>query len=108
MSMYRQGDLLFVKINKFPKGFNVSPDKVLVRGEATGHSHRVENGEVLRGFSDVFSSRYTREIIIRSNGKTRIVHEEHNTIILPVGIFRLVVQMEYFPLTWGGPRGVFD
>ena len=101
--MYRQGDVLFVKVDKLPKGFNLSSDKVLVRGESTGHAHKVEGGEVFRELSKFGRGNFT-EMYVESDGKTRIVHEEHKVIVLPTGIFRVVLQVEYTPTEWGTSR----
>lgn len=89
MKMYRQGDVLIVEAKRGPMRGQVKPaaDNVLVYGEATGHAHRVE-GDVA--------------IMDTPEGKTveaakpfRVVHEEHDTIEIPEGFYRIIRQREF-------------
>lgn len=90
MKMYRQGDVLIVEAKRGPMRGQVKPasDNVLVYGEATGHAHRVESDTAI--------------IMDTPDGKTvdaphgfRVVHEEHDTIEIPEGFYRIVRQREY-------------
>ena len=44
--MKRQGDLLIVKVSKIPDGVVKKTSLVLAEGEATGHMHKLDCGEV--------------------------------------------------------------
>jgi hypothetical protein len=88
MKMFRQGDLLFLEIDKIPNYAAEVPTKVILRGEATGHSHRLENGQLLR---------YGSQMYIKAQPQTKIVHEEHATINLEIGFWMVVRQREYSP-----------
>lgn len=97
--IWRQGDLLFVEADKIPSGFVPARSNVLLRGEATGHSHRLENGTA---FEQQNSYGYTknplitkRELYISIGKGGRIVHEEHATLFLPSGIYHIIYQREY-------------
>lgn len=90
MRMYRQGDVLIVEAVREMRGVKVqrAVDNVLVYGETTGHAHRVEGDAVV--------------IMNTAAGKTidspkpfRVVHEEHDTIEIPEGFYRVVRQREY-------------
>jgi hypothetical protein len=91
--MYRQGDLLFVK-DEVPGGAVEQEDGVLALGEVTGHRHRIHDR--------------TRAIMmvagavsyVRAMQEADIVHEEHDTITLPVGDWRVIRQREYRPDGW--------
>ena len=85
--MKRQGDLLFKKIYELPKGLKNVFGGVILRGESTGHSHRLVGGDV---FSDKKGLLY---LIVKEGGK--IVHEEHTTIKLPKGLYAVIRQREY-------------
>lgn len=85
--MYRQGDLLLQKIDKIPKGTNIVQDNIVLRGEFTGHAHRVQNGK-LRKDKNGF-------MFIDAGKLTMLVHEEHNPIKLPQGKYVVVRQREY-------------
>jgi len=87
--MYRQGDLLFVKVDRLPKrGLVRVYDDVIVRGEATGHAHRLVGGELYRAGDTMY-------IVVRS--VARVVHEEHAPIVLERGFWKVVRQREYSP-----------
>lgn len=88
MDMFRQGDLLFRKVDRIPNGFSISKDPVILRGEATGHKHELVNGVVFR-------AKYHRELYIEVLKSGRIIHEEHATLELPMGIFQVIRQREY-------------
>ena len=88
--MYRQGDLLFRKVDRIPSGFSSSRDPVILRGEATGHKHELVNGVVFR-------AKYHRELYIEVQKNGRIIHEEHRTLELPIGTFLVIRQREYSP-----------
>ena len=91
--IYRQGDLLFEESDKIPSGFSASNSPVILEGEATGHSHRLVKGMVFR-------SSYQREMFIKVENGGRVVHEEHATLHLPMGVFKVVRQIEYTPTGW--------
>jgi len=101
--MYRQGDILIIKINAAPEGaipVTATPrGYVLAEGEATGHAHVVEAKE------DVFVSCLAEALFNRVGVETRVVHEEHNPVVLLPGEYRVVRQYEYTP---SAPRMVAD
>jgi hypothetical protein len=91
--MYRQGDLLFVR-SEIPDGAEEQKDGVLALGEVTGHRHRIED-----------RAKATMMVIgavayVRAMQKADIVHEEHDTITLPVGDWIVIRQREYRPDGW--------
>jgi hypothetical protein len=45
--MYRQGDVLFTKIEKAPEGLTQRKTQIIVEGEATGHHHSLVDGRIL-------------------------------------------------------------
>ncbi len=89
MKMYRQGDVLIVEAKRDMRNLKVqrSADNVLVYGEATGHAHRVEGDAVIM---ETPSGK-----VIDAREKFRVVHEEHDTIEIPEGFYRVVRQREY-------------
>ncbi|WP_066361651.1 hypothetical protein [Herbidospora mongoliensis] len=90
--MYRQGDILIMPVPEasVPPGLAAEPRDakgriVLALGEATGHAHALHGpGTLYRGY-----------LHLPEGG--RLVHEEHATIPLPKGWFRIVRQREYVP-----------
>ena len=84
--MYRQGDLLLVAI---PSGrlddARRVPSGIVQLGAATGHEHRLVGGEVY----DIYETKY-----LVSDGSAELVHEEHPSITLPAGEYRVVRQRQ--------------
>lgn len=100
--MYRQGDLLFIKVDKIPpkKMLRKIDDDVIVRGEASGHAHVLIGGELYR---ELYRADDRLYIIVKNIAK--VVHEEHAPIILEKGFWIVIRQREYTPQ---GPEHVLD
>lgn len=103
--MYRQGDLLFKKIDKLPGGVTPSRDNVILRGEVTGHAHILQNGQIFHKLG--FYQHVQPEIFIEVENNGRVVHldetlkptKEHDPLELPQGFYQVIRQREYSP--WG-------
>jgi len=90
--MWRHGDVLSAAVRDVPPGAKRKSTTVLVHGELTGHSHRLENpaaAEVWEGGGSLFV-RVTADSV-------RLVHQEHAPITLPRGSYRVWQQREYTP-----------
>lgn len=83
---YRQGDVLIESIDSIPEKAKLDESNILVYGETTGHAHRLEGGHVLEIGEDKY-------VVAGSNAK--VVHEEHDTIELPEGTYKVIRQREY-------------
>jgi len=95
--MWRQGDLFIAGVDRIPERARRSPvpHGILVHGELTGHSHRLENAKSAAVFA---GSHHLGELYLDvPAGGTRIVHEEHGPIELPHGFYRAWRQREYSP-----------
>ncbi len=93
--MYRQGDVLLIRVNHIPLGA-LPEDRadgriILAYGEATGHAHAIAEAD-----AEVFSHEGRRFVRIGLGGAT-LAHEEHGAIPLPAGEYRVVTQREYSP-----------
>lgn len=84
---FRQGDILLVPA-QLPEGA-VRKDNVIQIGETTGHSHRIEEGEVYL--------KDGKQYVIALQ-KTQVVHEEHHAIQLPKGAYEVRRKREFSPL----------
>jgi hypothetical protein len=89
--LYRQGDVLFKKVDGLPKKKRKLDTDIIVRGEATGHAHRIQNGSLFSSWD-----RGPHQFI-KAYKDTKIVHEEHETIELEPGIYEVIRQREYDP-----------
>jgi hypothetical protein len=99
---YRQGDVLLQKMDKLPE--NVHPVDwqervVLAYGEVTGHAHAISTK-----YAKMYMWQGERLLEVQPGAK--LVHEEHGTIALPEGVYKVVQQREYVPQA--PPRDVID
>lgn len=69
------------------KGF-VKEKAVLALGEVTGHSHQILEPVLVKKSKEGLA----QELII--DNPVELVHEEHETIMLPVGKAKVMVQRE--------------
>ena len=83
---YRQGDLLFVSQYQIPAAAVRRPDNVIERGELTGHAHRLLDGAVYD---------HAGRTYVEAGPTARVLHEEHETLELLEGFYRVIRQREY-------------
>lgn len=90
--MYRQGDILIVKVDRIPEDARQLDHCIIALGEATGHSHRIASGaEQLRtGTGEQFIKVLAAQV--------ELLHQEHGTITLPgPALYRVLHQREFMP-----------
>lgn len=92
---YRQGDVGIRKV-EVPEnlGHEVKRDNgrvILAYGEVTGHAHALTKPGVR-----LFEHEGVRHLLIPEGGAD-LVHEEHGTVPLPSGTYRIIQQREYTP-----------
>lgn len=93
--MYRQGDVLVEKIKVLPtdiKKQKVGKKIILAYGEATGHHHFIETTEHTKSFVDTDGNLY-----LSLKEDTTLHHQEHDTIPIPNGFYKVTIQREYSP-----------
>jgi hypothetical protein len=96
--IYRQGDVLVAETTTIPE--KVKPVEleegrlVLAHGEVTGHAHVVVGDAELFAPDDL---RDLEERFLRVEQEAKLVHDEHGTIALPPGDYRVLRQREYTP-----------
>jgi len=92
---YRQGDVLIMAADGLPAGLAAVPrDRgrvVLAEGEVSGHAHAIADREATLYEGD------GHERFLNVSSPVTLSHEEHDTIDLPPGIYRVVRQREYAP-----------
>lgn len=101
MNAYRQGDVSIMAVNQVPKRLRkVKGELVLARGEVTGHSHRIVEGQafLFRIASGILYLRVLSEF-------ARLYHEEHEDIVLPKGDYEVLRQREFNPFATLHGRG---
>jgi len=106
--MYRQGDVLIEKIPEIPDR-EVVTESLLIRGEGRNHGHfivgsdltisRANNNELTEGggiitqYLELKQEAELRHLLIDSGHWTN----EHDTIHIPPGKYRVIKQREYNP-----------
>ncbi|MFA5350917.1 MAG: hypothetical protein WC357_06285 [Candidatus Omnitrophota bacterium] len=91
--MKRQGDLLIVKVEKIPEGTVKQTSRILAEGEATGHMHELDSGEVYEK-SGVLYFKVTEGRVSTLN------HPEHKAVTFEPGEYKVIKQREYEPRGW--------
>ena len=101
--LFRQGDIYIESVRCLPEGAVKQLSTVLADGELTGHRHRILDFRT----ASVFEAR--GEIFIDVIGdRAEVVHEEHGTIALNRGVYRVWRQREYDPRATHRLRFVAD
>ena len=95
----RQGDVYLIKVDSLPKGLK-EKDKVLARGEVTGHQHQLTSTKT-KVMVDNKGNQYASV-----TETDTLVHEEHADLTIPSGLYAIRLQREFSPLE--GIRQVMD
>lgn len=89
--MYRHGDIYLIPCTSIPEGAKPVPREngrvVLAHGEVTGHHHSLLEKDAV-----LFEAGDTR--ILQVESEAELTHQEHATITLPKGLFRVIRQRE--------------
>jgi len=116
---YRHGDILLIKIDKLPEGikFKTKRSRIILKGEVTGHAHRLKGDAKILEVAEKIAnnpigvwdgrtfianvnintmeprSQIIGYVVVKE--PTELIHEEHNTITLPIGTYEIKHQREY-------------
>ena len=92
--LFRQGDILFARIQKLPRGeARKHQDGIVAHGEVTGHTHAIADP----GAAELLEIEDGLFVKVSAEGGVSIVHQEHKPIELPRGNYRVIRQREYSP-----------
>lgn len=91
--MKRQGDLLIVKVDKIPQDAAKQKNRILAEGEATGHMHELDSGEVYEKAGVLYFR-------VSGDKPAALNHQEHKTITFEPGEYKVIRQREYEPRGW--------
>ena len=101
--LFRQGDIYIESVRCLPEGAIKQFSTVLADGELTGHRHRILDFRT----ACIFQARDEIFIDVVAE-RAAIVHEEHGTIELNRGVYRVWRQREYDPRATLRRRFVVD
>lgn len=101
-AIYRQGDVLIMRIDAIPPAAKLEKVKdriVLAYGEVTGHAHAISAKEAksFRTTAPVPVFDAQAERFLRVQVEALVRHEEHDPIKLPAGDYAVIQQREYSP-----------
>ena len=88
--MQRQGDLLIIKVDQLPEAILKKNHRILAEGEATGHLHELDGGQV-------YEKKGIMYFKVGADEKIALNHPEHKTITFDTGIYKVIRQREYEP-----------
>lgn len=97
--MFRQGDILIIACDCVPQTQELEAVKrdeqnriILAYGEATGHAHAIKNKNAF-----LFKAKNSDNFFLIVKKPAELVHEEHHTINLPAGNYKVIRQRFYTP-----------
>ena len=94
MLKMRQGDVALVRINAIPEGAKKVKRNgaiVLAEGEVTGHAHTIAEPSV-----EIYERDGAMYLNVHDGGAA-LEHQEHATIAVEPGTYRVQKQCEYAP-----------
>lgn len=91
--VYRQGDVLILPVKEIPTGLKRTNRVTLAFGDATGHNHSINSGA--EGFAE--NENGLADYVNVTADTADLTHQEHDTITLPKGKYRKIIQVEYTP-----------
>ena len=110
-NLYRHGDLLITRINAVPQSaINIS-SKIIAEGEVSGHKHKLVGQATVRIITgkevnhtiiervesgDVSINRIP-ELYFSASEDVKLTHEEHKTLELPKGSYKVTKEREFNP-----------
>lgn len=90
--LYRHGDVLIRRVARLPIGVQPKSGGTLAHGELTGHSHRLAQLDRIQ----LWEQGNNLFLEVKAPSAT-LIHEEHRSIELPQGVYRVWKQREYRP-----------
>lgn len=102
--LFFQGDVCIESVEPTPPRGNVVPPAsdgavVLAEGEATGHRHAFHGGRATLFRDDALARDVPAKLYIGhltiEGDSAELQHEEHDTIVLPKGSYRVRLQREF-------------
>jgi len=88
---YRQGDVLLIPIDEIPANLKKTKVVTLALGEVTGHHHTLNTGAIGYAEDEVSLADYIEVEELLAD----LTHQEHDTIQVAKGRYKVIRQMEY-------------
>lgn len=98
LGLIRQGDVLVVPCPTIPENTTPIPREngrlVLAHGEATGHAHAITHPDVTLVTAEQ-AGELRMWMHVTAPEPVELVHQEHDTLLIPPGTYRVIRQREY-------------
>lgn len=94
MNIYRHGDVLLKQVKELPKKVKKLKTNVLAYGEQTGHSHQVIARLETMTIYEAVEGKF-----LELTAPAKVKHQEHSTIELLPGIYKIGIEEEYDPFS---------
>ena len=91
--MKRQGYILIIRIDNIPQDAIKQASRIFAEGEATGHMHELDKGEVYEKDGTLYFK-------VEENNTTTLNHPEHKAVTFDPGTYKVIRQREYEPRGW--------
>lgn len=92
----QQGDVVIKKVKEIPEGLECNKTDTLQYGEATGHAHRLHEGDFQIHLNPKEQDKDGNgRKFLRILKDTELRHEEHETFIIPPGTYEIGIVKEY-------------
>ena len=88
--LFRQGDQLIREISSMPSTAKPISTNIIAEGEKSGHNH------VLNGSHQIYQTDH-KQMYFEAKQELKIEHPEHNTIMIPKGIYTVVHEISWNP-----------
>ncbi len=92
MSQFRHGDVMVEEVAMLPDVRRKAQHTILAHGELTGHCHRIAEA----GAAVLYDTPDGMFLHVTADAAT-LVHDEHDSITLTSGFYRVWRQREYSP-----------
>jgi ribosomal protein L16 Arg81 hydroxylase len=92
--MVRQGDVLYIPVDRIPDGAKLEDTKTVAYGEVTGHHHTMVELDT-KSKAEVYT--LEDQMFAKVLGDVVVTHQEHNELVVEEGIYEIRIQREYTP-----------
>lgn len=92
MAQFRHGDVMVEQVADLPDVRRKTQHTILAHGELTGHCHRIAEHDA----ADLYDTPEGMFLHVTDSEAT-LVHDEHDSITLTSGFYRVWRQREYSP-----------
>ena len=95
MKQIQQGDVVLEAVEIDLTGKKSLKELILAKGETTGHAHRIKPVFGVK----IYEENGIKYVVNTNDTEALLTHEEHKTIAIPKGTFRIGIVKEVDPFS---------